>query len=139
MKVCVFGAGAVGGHIGARIAAAKAADLSVVARGTQLEAIRENGLTLRSGKEEYRGRPAVVTDDPASLPKQDLVIVTLKAPSVPGVAAAVEKLLAPQGTALFPLNGIPWWWNHGRPGGKGALPLLDPDAELWTRLRERTL
>src|SRR6185295_3400158 len=124
MKVCVFGAGAIGGHIGARIAAAKSADLSVVARGAQLAAIRENGLTLRSGKEEYRGRASAVTDDPASLPKQDLVIVALKAPAVPGVAATVEKMLAPQGTVLFPLNGIPWWWNHGRSGGKGALPLL---------------
>ena len=139
MKVCIFGAGAIGGHIGARIAAAKSADLSVIARGSQLEAIRKNGLTLRSGDKEFNGKPAAATDDPSSLANQDLVIVTLKGHALPGIAATVEKMLSPQGTVLFPLNGIPWWWNHGRPDGKGALPLLDPDGELWTRLRERTL
>lgn len=139
MKVCIFGAGAIGCHVGARIAAANAAELSMVARGTQLEGIRKNGVTLRSGDKEYHGKPAAVTDDPASLPKQDLVIVTLKAHALPAVAAAVEKLLAPNGVVLFPLNGIQWWWNHGRPGNKGALPLLDPQGELWNRLRERTL
>src|SRR5688500_18039182 len=139
MKVCVFGAGAVGGHIAARMCAANAAEVSVVGRGAQLDAIRKDGLTLRSGGQEFRGKPAVATDDPGSLTKQDLVIVTLKAYAAPSVAATVEKMLAPQGTVLFPLNGIPWWWNHGRPGNKGALPLLDPQGELWTRLRERTL
>src|SRR5687768_6968891 len=139
MKVCVFGAGAVGGHIAARMCAANAAEVSVVGRGAQLDAIRKEGVTLRSGGQEFRGRPSVATDDPGSLPKQDLVIVTLKAHTVPSVAATVEKLLSPQGTALFPLNGIPWWWNHGRADAKGPLPLLDPQGELWTRLRSRTL
>lgn len=139
MKVCIFGVGAIGGHLGARLAAANVAELSVVARGAQLDAIRKNGMTLRSGDKELHGKPLAATDDPATLPKQDLVIVTLKAHAIPAVAAAVEQMLAPQGTVLFPLNGIQWWWNHGRPGGKGALPLLDPGGELWTRLRERTL
>lgn len=139
MKVCIFGAGAIGGHIAARMAAAKSAELSVVARGAQLDAIRRNGVTLESGDKEYCGKPSVATDDPATLPKQDLVIVTLKAHAIPAVAATIEKLLAADGVVLFPLNGIQWWWNHGRPGNKGALPLLDPQGELWSRLRERTL
>jgi 2-dehydropantoate 2-reductase len=139
MKVCIFGAGAIGGHLGARIAAANAAELSVVGRGAQLDAIRRNGMTLKSGDKTFHGKPQAATDDPATLPKQDLVIVTLKAHAIPAVAATIEKLLAPDGVVLFPLNGIQWWWNHGRPGNKGALPLLDPQGELWTRLRERTL
>ena len=140
MKVCVFGIGAVGGHVAARMAAAKSAEVSVVARGAQLDAILKNGLTLKSGGDEIHGRPAAATDDPATLPKQDLVIVTLKAHAVPGIAATVEKMLTPNGTALFPLNGVPWWFNHGRRGTPSApLPLLDPQGELWTRLRERTL
>ena len=139
MKVCVLGAGAVGCHIAARILAANAAELSVIARGPALEAIRKNGVTLKSGDKTYHGKPLATTDDPGSLPKQDLVIVTLKAHAVPSVVGAVEKMLAPQGAVLFPLNGIPWWWNHGQPGGKGALPLLDPQGDLWNRLRERTL
>lgn len=139
MKVCVLGAGAVGGHIAARLANAGHAEVSVIARGAQLEAIRRNGITLKSGEEEIVGRPAAATDDPSSLPKQDLVIVTVKAHAVPALAATIEKLLAPNGVALFPLNGLTWWWNIGKRSAKGALPLLDPQGELWNRLRERSL
>jgi 2-dehydropantoate 2-reductase len=139
MKVCVFGAGAVGSHIAARIAAADAAEVSVVARGANLDAIRRNGIVLRSGNEEIHGKPAAVTDDSASLPKQDYVIVSLKAHAAPALAGELEHLLAPHGCAVFMLNGLPWWWNHGRGRQAVALPLLDPDSALWTKLRERTL
>ena len=139
MKVCVLGAGAVGGHIAARLAAAGEAEVSVIARGAQLDAIRKNGITLKSGNEEINGKPVAATDDPSSLPKQDLVIVTVKAHALPALAATIEKLLKPDGVALFPLNGLTWWWNAGKNGAKGALPLLDPEGELWNRLRERTL
>jgi 2-dehydropantoate 2-reductase len=139
MNVCVLGAGAVGGHIAARLAAAGHAEVSVIARGAHLEAIRKNGITLKSGKEEIVGKPAAATDDPASLPKHDAVFVTVKAHSAPALAATVEKLLKPDGVAVFPLNGLPWWWNHGKAASKGALPLLDPQGDLWNRLRERTL
>lgn len=140
MKVCVFGAGAVGGNIATRLLAAKADDVAVVARGAMLKAIRSRGLTLRSGGKEITAQPEVATDDPSTLPPQDLVLVTLKAHAVPGAAAAIARLLAPQGCAVFLLNGIPWWWRHGIPGAGGTLPLLDPDGALWTLVRpERTL
>jgi 2-dehydropantoate 2-reductase len=139
MKVCVLGAGAIGGHIAARLANAGHAEVSVIARGAQLDAIRKNGVTLKSGKDEINGKPATVTDDPATLPKQDVVIVTVKAHSLPALASTIEKLLKPDGVAVFPLNGLTWWWNQGKGGGKGALPLLDAEGELWKRLRERTL
>jgi 2-dehydropantoate 2-reductase len=141
MKVCIFGAGAVGSHLAARLAAAQADEISVVARGAQLAAIRSRGVTLRfySSGREITGRPAAATDDPSTLPPQDVVLVTLKAASLPGVADALACLLAPRGWAVFLNNGIPWWWPYGLPGGRGPLELLDPGGALWRQLRTRTL
>jgi 2-dehydropantoate 2-reductase len=141
MKVCIFGAGAVGGHIATRLLAAKADDISVVARGAQLQAMRTRGLTLRTGGKEVHARPAVATDDPSTLPPQDVVAVSIKATgALPAAAAAIGKLLAPNGCALFMINGIPWWWRHGRKGENGTLPLLDPEGALWNQVKpERTI
>jgi 2-dehydropantoate 2-reductase len=140
MKVCVFGAGAVGGTVATRLLAARADEISVIARGVQLKAIRERGLTLRSGGKEIKAKAEVATDDPSTLPPQDVVLVTLKAHAVPGAAAGIARLLAPQGCAIFLLNGIQWWWRHGLPGNSGTLPLLDPDGGLWNQVKpERAL
>lgn len=139
MKVCIFGAGAVGSHVAARLSAAGAAEVAVVARGPQLEAIRTRGLTLRTNGQEISGRPAHATDDPARLAPQDLVLVALKATSLPGAADAIARLLAPEGVAAFLNNGITWWWPHGLRGGRGPLPLLDPQGTLWAQLRARAL
>ena len=73
MKVCIFGAGAVGGHIATRLIAAGADEISVVARGPQLNAIRTRGLTLKTGGTEIHAKPKVATDDPSTLPPQDVV------------------------------------------------------------------
>jgi 2-dehydropantoate 2-reductase len=140
MKVCIFGAGAVGGNVATRLLAAGADEISVVARGAMLQAMREQGLTLHSGGKEIKAKPAVATDDPSTLPAQDLVLVTLKAHAAPGAAAAIARLLAPQGCAVFLVNGIPWWWRHGLSGRSGPLPLLDPGGALWTHIKpERAL
>src|SRR6185436_20849213 len=101
MKVCVFGAGAIGGHAATRLIAARAAEVSVVTRGAQLEAIRARGLKLLSGGKEITGKPVAATDDPSTLPPQDVVIVTMKAHSLPAVAATLGRLVAPQGTIVF--------------------------------------
>ncbi len=138
MKVCVYGAGAIGGHAATRLIAAKAAEVSVVTRGAQLEAIRRRGLILKSGGKKITGKPAAATDDSSTLPPQDVVLVTLKAHSLPASADPLARLLAPQGCVVFILNGIPWWWRHGLPGA-GPLPLLDPDGGLWAKLRDKTL
>ena len=139
MKVCVFGAGAIGSHVAARLCAANLADISVIARGRQLQAIRDNGLVLRSGDSEVRGKPRTVTDDPGSLPPQDILLIAIKAPTLPPLADTFARLLAKDGVAVFLLNGIPWWWNYGSKGAQTSLPLLDPDSRLWTGLRERSL
>lgn len=141
MKVCIFGAGAVGGHIATRLIAAGADDISVVARGAQLNAIRTRGLTLKTGGTEIHAKPKVATDDPSTLPPQDVVAVGIKATgALPAAASAVAKLIAPGGCAVFMINGIPWWWRHGRKGETGTLPLLDPQGALWNEVKpERTL
>lgn len=140
MKVCVFGAGALGGHLAAQLIAAKNCELSLVARGAHLAAIRESGLMLKVGGKEVGGKPAAATDNAATLPPQDIVFVGLKAQTLSTAAAAIGKLLKPDGCAVFLMNGIPWWWNHGLPGKSGTLPLLDADGALWREVRpERTI
>lgn len=138
MRVCVYGAGAIGGHAAARLIETGTCSVSVVARGAHLHAIQERGLRLRSGDEEIVALPAAATDEPETLPAQDLVVVTLKAPAIPDHATAIARLLAPEGVALFVTNGVPWWWNHG--GSGEPLPLLDPAGRLWRELgSERAL
>jgi 2-dehydropantoate 2-reductase len=141
MKVCIFGAGAVGGNIATRLVAGNADEVSIVARGAQLQAIRTRGLTLRSGGAELRAKPAVATDNPSTLPPQDVVAVAVKATAaMPAAAQAIGKLLAPDGCAIFMINGIPWWWRHALPGTPATLPLLDPDNALWNYVKpERAL
>lgn len=140
MKVCVFGAGAVGSHIAAKLLRAGAAETSLVARGAHLEAMRRNGLTYVGEEERFTVPVPQATDDPATLPPQDLVLVTLKAVSLPQSAAAIGRLIAPGGAAVFLLNGIPWWWRHGLDAQPATLPLLDPEGRLWSDVRpERAL
>lgn len=139
MKVCIYGAGAVGGHLAARFAASGLHEISVIARGPQLAAIKRQGLTVSRGDEVHTGRPHQATDDPSTLPQQDIVIVTLKAQALPDAAASIEALLAPDGVAVFAINGIPWWWHKGLTGPQTPLFSLDPKGELWERLRDRTL
>ena len=129
MKVCIYGAGAIGGHLAARLIAAGDCEVSVIARGAQLDAWRTKGVVLHSEGREIAGRPHAATDDPSTLPPQDLVVVTLKAPSQPAIAKPLAGLLASEGVALFAMNGLPWWWNHGRSGG--PLELMDPGGALW--------
>src|SRR5258706_10610687 len=104
MKVCVYGAGAIGGNLAVRLLLGGEA-VSVVTRGEHLRAIRERGLILHADGKVLNARPAAATDDPSTLPPQDCVIVTLKAHSTAQAAAAIARLLAPNGFAIFALNG----------------------------------
>ncbi|MBA2964329.1 MULTISPECIES: ketopantoate reductase family protein [Ramlibacter] len=132
MKICIFGAGAVGGYLAARLLKAGHHTVSLVARGEQLDAIRTSGLRLLAEQEDFTVRPAAVTDRAGDLPPQDLVITTLKAHSQPAVARDIGALLGDTGCAMFANNGIPWWWEFRGAGSPGApVPLLDPDGQLW--------
>ena len=139
MKVCIFGAGAVGGHLAARLIAAGKDQISLIARGPHLEAIKKHGIRLHRGEEIFAGYPHAATDNPSDLAPQDVVIVTLKAQALPAAAAAIKGLLAKDGVVIFAINGLPWWWNHGVNEKDGHLPLLDPTGELWNLLRHDTL
>jgi 2-dehydropantoate 2-reductase len=122
MKICVFGAGAVGGHVAARLAA-KGHDVSVVARGPHLEAIRRHGLKLHHGDEVISGK--VRTENPG---KQDVVIVALKANLLDTFADAAAPLLGPDTAVVFAQNGIPWW--YGMNTKAPDLSSLDPERKL---------
>lgn len=134
MRICIFGAGAVGGHVAARLAAG-GHDVSVVARGPQLAAIWERGITLISGEQRIRVSVAV-SDNPADLGAQDLVISAVKATALPGLADAVAPLLAEDTPVLFAQNGIPWWYGAGlsNPALAPDLGWLDPGEALARRI-----
>ena len=131
MRICVFGAGAIGGNFAARLAAA-GNDVSVVARGAHLEAIRERGLTLLSGDKRTVVR-VKASDLPADLGPQDAVLVTLKASSQHQLAASIAPLLAAETPVIFVQNGIPWWYGHGLSKSRPPAPdlsRLDPGGGL---------
>ena len=106
MKVCIFGAGAIGGHLAARLLTA-GADVSVVARGEHLAAIQNNGITLELPDRTLQGR-VKASENPSDLGTQDAVIVAVKAPALPDVAARIAPLLRADTPVLFAMNGIPW-------------------------------
>ena len=133
MKVCVFGAGAVGGHLAVRFAAA-GADVSVVARGPHGAAIRANGLTLLRGDDSTTLRIPCV-DDARTLGAHDVVVVTVKGPALGSIADALAGLVRPDGRIVFAMNGIPWWFGDGAtiPMPDALRERLDPGGRL-TRL-----
>jgi 2-dehydropantoate 2-reductase len=139
MKICVFGAGAIGSNLAVRLLQGEENRVSVVGRGEHLRAIQSGGLVLDSPLGRFSGRPYVATDDPGTLEPQDVVFVTLKTWQQAPAAVAIDGLLGKNGIAVFVANGIPWWWKFGRSGAE-PLKLLDPKAELWTKVRpERVL
>jgi 2-dehydropantoate 2-reductase len=135
MRVCIYGAGAIGGYVGAQLAQA-GADISLVARGPHLKAMRENGLRLRIGGEERVARVAC-TDDPAELGPQDYIFVALKAHAIPPVVEAMQPLLHNRTSIVTAVNGIPYWYFHQH-GGEfegTTLETVDPGARQWNALR----
>lgn len=131
MKICVFGAGAIGGNLATRLAAS-GADVSVVARGEHLAAIRADGLTLEMPKETVKAR-VNASADPRDLGPQDLVLVCVKGPALPDVAEGIAPLLKPDTPVTFVMNGIPWWYfyKHGGPLDGRRLPRIDPGDAVW--------
>jgi 2-dehydropantoate 2-reductase len=131
MKLCVFGAGAIGGHLAARLAAG-GAEVSVIARGAQLGAIQANGLRVETPTGTLTAQVRAEADS-GSLGPQDAVLVTVKAPALASVAAAIGPLLGPTTPVIFVMNGIPWWYFHGESSGREdkRLPLIDPGDAVW--------
>lgn len=132
MKVCVYGAGAVGGHLAGRLGEG-GAEVSLVARGPHLEAIKANGLRVETTGGTLLSRP-MATENPRELGPQDVVFVTVKAPALPQVAQAIMPLLHENTAVIFAMNGIPWWYfqAHGGPFDGLKLARLDPGDAIWT-------
>lgn len=129
MKVCIFGAGAIGGYVAVKLAQT-GQQISVVARGAQLEAIKAKGLTLQQGGLRHHVRPKA-TADAASLGPQDYVFLAVKAPALPEVAAKLAPLIGPETRIVTAMNGIPWWFFHGFDGFHGTrFESIDPAGAL---------
>ena len=135
-SICVYGAGALGGAIAAKLAVAgNGVTISAVARGAHLKSIRENGLKLyEAGAEKPIKVEITATDDPYSLPKQDLIITGLKGHQLGDAAEGIAALLKDGTRVMMILNGIPWWYFHRdsqSPHAELQFEELDPAGRLW--------
>lgn len=132
MRICIVGAGAIGGYLGAKLALA-GAEVTLIARGAHLAAIRRDGLTIAyaDGSAEV-ARPALATADMAEAGPQDYVLVAVKAQSLPALAAPMRALYGPDTAVVYAQNGIPWWYfmGHGGPHEGRPIELVDPGGTI---------
>jgi 2-dehydropantoate 2-reductase len=139
LKVCIVGAGAVGGFIGAKLAAAGRAEVCALARGPTLAALRESGWRVNTAAWPVRA-PARAAASARELGEQDLVVIAVKAPALTAVAPAIAPLLGPRTIVLPAMNGVPWWFCKGVAGFHDKpLESVDPggtiDAAIaWERV-----
>ena len=135
MKICIFGAGAIGGFVATHLAQVPGLEVSVVARGAHLAAIRERGLRVVTPQGEKHARVSA-SDRPEELGPQDVVFVALKQHQVAAALDGLAALLGPQTAVVPPTTGIPYWYFHGLPGPHCGRQIerLDPGGEQWRRL-----
>lgn len=134
MKLCIFGAGAIGAYLGVELSLG-GIDVTLIARGPHLEAMKKNGVRLRIGAEERVAHPRC-TADAAEAGAQDYVVITLKAHSVPGVCHALQPLLGPETAVVTAMNGIPWWYFYALDGPwrDRRVKAVDPDDVQWREI-----
>jgi len=137
MKIAVFGAGAIGGYLAVRLHQA-GADVSVIARGPHLAAMRDNGLTLKTADDTATVKVRC-SDKPEEIGPQDYVVVTLKANGLPSAAPEIKKLMGPESALVTAINGIPYWYFYGQEGPwrDRALESVDPGGKIWALLPPR--
>jgi len=130
-RICIYGVGAIGGLLAARLALA-GEQVTGIARGAQLDAIREQGLTLVADGERRTARFSCV-DSPAEAGIQDFVLLTLKSHALPGIVQSIGPLLGPDTTVVTACNGLPWWYFYGAStdGRDETLESVDPGGRLW--------
>ena len=131
MKICIFGAGAIGGYLGAKLAA-HGTDVSLVARGAHLDAMRTNGLRLIEETGETNVN-VTASSDPQDLGEQDYLLITLKAHSVPPMVEKMAPLIGKHTTILSCVNGVPWWYFYKFGGDLEGTQLesVDPAGAQW--------
>lgn len=131
MKVCIVGAGAIGGFIGTRLAAAGQAQVGALARGATLAALRTHGWRMDTAHGRVHGPMAQASDDAAELGVQDLVVIAVKAPALAQLASGIRPLLGPDTVVLPAMNGVPWWFCEGVEGlADQALHSVDPGRTI---------
>ena len=135
MRVCVFGAGAIGGLVAARLAQVPEISVSVVARGEQLQAIRDRGIRVISPKGNIQVS-VNATDDARTLGPQDVVFIALKQHQVTAALQSIESLLGPKTMVVPPTTGIPYWYFHGLQGPwcNRQIEKVDPGGLQWSTL-----
>jgi len=113
LKICVVGAGAIGCFLGTRLALERRSEVSALARGPTLVALRDHGWRLQQGAELLQAPAALVADDPRELGPQDLLIIAVKGPALPALAPTLAPLLHADTVVLPAMNGVPWWFAAG--------------------------
>ncbi len=113
MKICVVGAGAIGGFLGTRLALEGSCEVSALARGTTLVALRDHGWRLQDGANLVQAPVVLAADDPRELGPQDIILIAVKSPALPALAPTLEPLLGPATVVLPAMNGVPWWFGSG--------------------------
>ena len=131
MKICIVGAGAIGGYLGVKLIKA-GFDVSLVARGAHLEAMSKNGLTLIEDEKEISCFPKC-TDSMEKLSKMDFIFITLKAYSIPGMVKEIVKMFKKNTSVITAYNGMPWWYffNNGGRLNNYQIQCLDQDSTQW--------
>ena len=137
MRIAIFGAGAIGGFLGAKLAGA-GADVTFIARGPHLAAMQKNGVILRSAEGETVTHPRCV-GSAAEAGHQDYVFVTLKAHSLPAAAPDIATMMGPDSTLVTGINGVPYWYFYGLDSPHRDRPVesVDPGGKLWDILPPR--
>jgi 2-dehydropantoate 2-reductase len=135
MRIAIFGAGAIGGLVGARLARKGGADVSLIARGAHLAAMRDKGLTLKDEAGETTVK-VKSTDKPAELGPQDYVFLALKAHSGPGILESLKSLLGEHTAVVTAQNGVPWWYfyKHGGIHENLRVEAVDPQGRIWAAI-----
>lgn len=135
LKVCIFGGGAIGGHIAAHLARAGKCDVSIVARGKTLEAIKSDGIRVITPGEDFTVR-VKATSDPTELGVQDYIFLTLKAHQVDEALNQLAPLMDDHTVVLPPTTGIPYYFFHGWQGElkDSQLPLIDKGGRQWSSI-----
>ncbi len=139
-KVCIVGAGAIGGFIGTRLAAAGQCEVSALARGATLQALRDKGWRMQTAAGLAQGPVARAESDAAALGPQDLVVIAVKGPALTEVARGLAPLLGPETVVMPAMNGVPWWFCAGQSGFGDTLDSVDPGGVIAKAIaRERVV
>ncbi len=130
MKICIYGAGAIGGLIGTRLAVAGGCEVSAVARGATLAALQQHGWRLRQGDRLLQAA-ANAAQDPRELGAQDIIVIAVKGQALPEVASRIAPLLKPETIVIPAINGVPWWFSQVVDGlGGEPLQSVDPGGRI---------